>query len=163
MPDGPADQWFGFLAALETTCPACSGTGQVRSEAWQAWHERAEELGRVALAAQRASGMRLDASGAVVRAPDDLPRRRRAYATGHSGGDAPTVMAAIERAIDEHERARPLEAEYVTCRTCAGGGLVLTPLGQRLVQFLKRHGLVTGPTSTPPQTPGTGGTIGGRA
>ncbi|SEG85626.1 hypothetical protein SAMN04489712_11848 [Thermomonospora echinospora] len=163
MPDDAdrlIDQWSRFLAALEADCPVCAGTGVVLSDAWQAWHERAGELSRVALAARRASGMRLDGNGAMVRVPDELPRRREP-AEGHPGADAPTVMAAVERAIDEHERARPAEAEHVPCRACAGCGLVLTPIGRRLAQLLHRHGFVTVPDATPP--PAAPGTNGGRA
>lgn len=164
MPDDAdrlVDQWSRFLAALEADCPVCAGTGIVLSEAWQAWHERAGELSRVAQAARRASGMRLDGSGAMVRAPGGPPHRHEP--AGHAGADAPTVMAAVERAIDEHERARPAGAEHVPCETCAGGGLVLTPIGRRLTRFLLRHGFAAGPDATPPPAaPGTGGTNGGR-
>jgi hypothetical protein len=155
------DQWSRFLSALETDCPACTGTGIVLSGAWQSWYERAGELSRVALAARRASGMRLD-GGAMTRVPDEPPRRRE-HTEGHRGADAPTVMAAVERAIDEHERARPSEAEHVPCEACAGGGLVLTPIGRRLTRILLQHGLVTGPDATPPPAAHrTGGTNGGR-
>ncbi|MBA9003292.1 MULTISPECIES: hypothetical protein [Thermomonospora] len=119
-------EWARLLAALETDCPRCAGAGQVYSEAWQAWHERAGELSRVAQAAWRASGMRRPPPGE------------------QQGGDAPTVLATIERAIEEHERTRPEEAEHITCGTCGGTGLVPTEAGLRLADVLRRHGFRTG-------------------
>jgi hypothetical protein len=146
MPDD--NQWVRFLAALEDDCPMCAGSGSIVSEAWAAWRERAGELNRVAQAARRASGMRLNSNGAMVRAPSGH---------GHAATEAPNVMAAIERAIDEHERARPMEAERVPCRRCAGGGRQLSAVGRQLAVILVRHGfLAAGPELIPPN-PGRAG------
>ncbi|GAA4146710.1 hypothetical protein [Actinomadura keratinilytica] len=123
-PDASAEQWARFLDALERACGECGGTGLVRSVRWRAWHERAGELVRVAQAAQRAA---------------DLSQAAQAP---HAETEVPTVVLAIERAIDEHMRTRPDEPEQQPCRTCRGTGRVLTGFGRRLAEVLARHGFV---------------------
>lgn len=120
----PVESWIRLLAALETDCTVCGGTGRVLSKIWQEWRERAEELTRVAQAAQRAVGLR--------------PDQRARTPASHS----PKVMAAIERALIEHERSRPAGPEQVPCESCRGCGKMLTGMGERVADLLSRHGFV---------------------
>lgn len=72
-----------------------------------------------------------------------------------------TMPDDTDRLVDQWSRF--LTALETDCPVCAGGGLVPTPLGRRLTQFLLRHGFVTGPdVAPPPPAPGAGGTNGGR-
>jgi hypothetical protein len=111
------ETWIRLLAVMEAGCPACRGSGRVLAKPWLDWRERAEELTRVAQAARRAVGMR-------------------------SPADSPNVMAAIERAVVDHERARPHGPEQVACEHCRGYGKVLTGIGERVADMLCRHGFV---------------------
>nr|BFE36691.1 hypothetical protein GCM10010200_089420 [Actinomadura rugatobispora] len=61
---------------------------------------------------------------------------------GEGHGGAPAVVAAIDRAIDDHVRARPPGPEQVACEACEGCGRALTAAGVGLTEFLARHGLV---------------------
>jgi hypothetical protein len=117
---GSDEQWTRFLAALEADCTECGGAGKVRSGRWQAWYERASELIRVAQVAHRAADL------------------------SHAEVQVPTVVVAIERAIDQHMQGRPDEPENLSCAACRGTGRVLTGLGLRLSEFLSRHGFVRG-------------------
>ncbi|MBX6769197.1 MAG: hypothetical protein IRY90_18945 [Actinomadura rubrobrunea] len=125
--DPSAEQWVRFLAALECECGECDGTGQVRSAEWRAWHERANELFRVAQAAHRAA---------------DLSHASQGGQGQHPEAEVPTVVMAVERAINEHMRARPDEPEQMPCQACRGTGRVLSAVGLQLVELLARHGFV---------------------
>jgi hypothetical protein len=52
------------------------------------------------------------------------------------------IVSALDRAINEHIRAKPTGPEVVACPECGGGGRALTEAGVRFTQFLARHGLV---------------------
>ncbi|NDU75234.1 hypothetical protein GWI34_21785 [Actinomadura sp. DSM 109109] len=119
-----------FLEALEDDCAACGGTGSVPNEHWLAWHRRAGELVAVAQAARRAHELR-PARGA---APIAVPER--------AAVDEPAIVAAVERAIDDHMSARPDEPESEPCAACGGHGRELTPAGRQLAEMLARHGFV---------------------
>ncbi|WP_433324678.1 hypothetical protein [Spirillospora sp. CA-294931] len=122
--DGGPDR---FLAGLEDDCARCGGSGRVVNDAWRAWHERADELVRVAQAVRRA---------AELNAPD------RENAARQCQEHEPEIVRAIDRTIDDHVRARPADPERVGCAACRGSGRVLSPAGLRLVEFLRRHGFV---------------------
>lgn len=127
---GPADPWAPFLAALETGCGTCGGTGSVVREQWRTWYRQADELVRVAQAARRAAEM----------TPDKAPHQDFSYGSVRLGPAEPSIVAAIDRAIDDHMRARPEGPEETVCATCRGSGAVLTPAGRRLAEILARHG-----------------------
>lgn len=123
---GSGDRWARLVAALEDDCAACRGTGRTPNPRWLAWHQRAGELVAVAQAARRAHELRAVAPGA---------------AAGGAPGE-PGIVAAVDRAIDDHMRARPAEPEEETCGTCAGMGKELTAAGRLLTDLLVRHGFV---------------------
>lgn len=141
--------WERLLAALEGDCPACGGTGRLINGAWQEWYERSNELIRVAQVARRAAG---------------LPPDRRVTINSDTGGfprldptlgapvEAPAVVVAAERAIDEHQIARPHEPEQVTCVTCEGHGRALTVVGEQVAEVFTRHGFLRKPP--PSRQPG---------
>lgn len=132
MTGDAAEPWARFLAALETGCGTCGGTGGVVREEWRAWHRQADELVRVAQAARRAADM----------APEKAPHQEP-VTLGPAGPAAePSIVAAIDRAIDDHMRARPQGPEEEMCGACRGSGVVLTPTGRRLGEILARHGFV---------------------
>ncbi|HEY8480291.1 MAG TPA: hypothetical protein VIL71_10715 [Spirillospora sp.] len=141
---GPADPWARFLDALETGCGTCGGTGSVMREQWRTWHRQADELTRVAQAARMAADMTPE--NAPHQPAWNGPARPGAPGQGAGGagtsGTEPTIVAAIERAIEEHMRSRPEGPEEERCGTCHGSGRVLTPTGHRLVELLARHGFV---------------------
>lgn len=107
----------------------------MRNPQWQEWHRRAGELIAVAQAARRADDLRTAARGAERGARPDGP------APSAAEGE-PAIVAAVERAIDDHMRARPPELERETCKACGGTGRELTPLGQQIAETLVRHGFV---------------------
>ncbi|XRQ05283.1 hypothetical protein ACN3XK_53325 [Actinomadura welshii] len=142
---GPPDPWVRFLAALETGCGTCGGTGTLLREQWRAWYRQADELVRVAQAARRAADMN----------PDKAPHQGAPGGPGAPGapggpvrvgppgpGAEPSIVAAVDRAIDDHMRARPEGPEEEACAACRGSGMVLTPTGRRLAEILARHGFV---------------------
>jgi hypothetical protein len=94
------------------------------------WHRRAGELVAVAQAARRAHDLR-PAPGAVPVTVPDLPM-----------AGEPAIVTAVERAIDDHMRARPAEPEEDTCAACRGLGRELTAAGRRFTELLARHGFV---------------------
>ncbi|WP_395958743.1 hypothetical protein [Actinomadura sp. 6N118] len=130
--NGQVAQWSRFLDALETACVTCGGQGDVTSHSWRAWYERAEELARVAEAARRAAGLRTGGGGNGFRpeAPPDT-------AVG-----APSIVAAVERAMNEHDAAQPVGSRQVPCPDCGGTGRALSPVGLRLAEILTHHGFV---------------------
>ncbi|MEO3824672.1 hypothetical protein [Actinomadura sp. B10D3] len=132
---GGAAQWARLLDGLETDCGTCGGTGTTPNERWVEWHRRAGELVAVAQAARRAHELR-PAHGAVPVTVPDLPL-----------AGEPAIVTAVERAIDDHMRARPAEPEEDTCPACRGLGRELTAAGRELADLLARHGFVrrTGP------------------
>lgn len=136
-----AAEWAGLLAALERECGNCGGTGRLYSGAWRAWFERSGELVRVAQAARRAAGLQPDRR--VTMAGEDTGTFRL-LDPALAGSEAPMIVAAAERAIDEHEAARPHEPERAMCRACEGRGSTLTPAGERLADLLTRHGFPRG-------------------
>ncbi|TDC69922.1 hypothetical protein E1200_06945 [Actinomadura sp. GC306] len=123
---GPGDPWAPFLAALETGCGTCGGTGGVVREEWRTWYRQADELVRVAQAARRAAEM--------------APHQDVSYGPVGLGPAEPSIVAAIDRAIDDHMRARPDVPEEAACETCRGTGMILTHTGRRLAEILARHG-----------------------
>ncbi|MFS2295412.1 MAG: hypothetical protein FWJ90_22390 [Actinomadura sp.] len=138
MTGDAAEPWTPFLAALETGCGTCGGTGGIVREEWRNWHRQADELVRVAQAARRVADM----------APENAPHqeaRTGPFTPGPAGPVAePSIVAAIDRAIDDHMRARPQGPEEEVCGACRGSGVVLTPAGHRLAELLARHGFVRG-------------------
>ncbi|MFA1542833.1 hypothetical protein [Actinomadura monticuli] len=132
---GGGDRWARLPAALEDDCGTCGGTGRTPNPRWQAWHRRAGELVAVAQAARRAHELRAVAPGAAGGAPGGAPG-----APGEPG--EPAIVAAVDRAIDDHMRARPAEPEEETCAACKGMGRELTSAGRLLADLLVRHGFV---------------------
>ncbi|MGP4021920.1 hypothetical protein [Actinomadura sp. 3N407] len=133
---GPADPWARFLAALETGCGTCGGTGKTVREQWRMWHRQADELVRVAQAARRAADLNPDTTAyqSVPHGPGEQ---------GPAGPPAePSIVAAIDRAIDDHMKARPQGPEEETCQACHGCGTLLTATGRHLADLLARHGFV---------------------
>lgn len=124
-----ADRWTRLLEALEDDCAECGGTGRTPSAQWRAWHQRACELIAVAQAARRAHELRPALTSGV---PDTAP----------DGIAGPAIVTAVERAIDDHMKARPSEPEERTCGACEGTGRQLTPAGRLLTDLLTRHGFV---------------------
>ena len=57
-------------------------------------------------------------------------------------GPPAAIVSALDRAINEHIRARPTGPEVVPCEECRGTGRTLSEAGVGLTQFLKRYGLV---------------------
>ncbi|WP_339154689.1 hypothetical protein [Actinomadura luteofluorescens] len=120
-----------LLEALEDDCAECGGTGSTPNGQWLAWHRRAGELIAVAQAARRAHELR-----PVPGAPPAAPP---AAAPEHA---EPAIVTAVERAIDDHMRARPDEPEEERCAACRGLGKELTPAGRQFAEVLARHGFV---------------------
>jgi len=119
-----------LLEALEDDCAVCGGTGSTPNEQWLAWHRRAGELIAVAQAARRAHVLRPAPGAPPVAAPE------------HAADAEPTIVTAVERAIDDHMRARPDEPEEERCAACRGLGKELTPAGRQFAEVLARHGFV---------------------
>ncbi|RFS83206.1 hypothetical protein D0T12_23935 [Actinomadura spongiicola] len=115
------DGWLRFLTELEDDCPACHGTGRTANARWRAWHQRAHELIAVAEAAHRANEL------------TPVP---------HTTPDGPAIVTAVERAIEDHMRARPADPEETPCGTCHGIGRQLTPAGRMFTDLLTRHGFI---------------------
>lgn len=132
---GSADPWVRFLSALETGCEMCGGTGSTLREQWRMWYRQADELVRVAQAARRATDINPDMNPHNV--PDGLVR------PGPAGTAAePSIVAAVDRAIDDHMKARPHGPEEEPCGACHGCGTRLTAAGRHLADLLARHGFV---------------------
>ncbi|NKZ07474.1 hypothetical protein [Actinomadura latina] len=128
-PSGSGDRWARLLAALEDDCAACGGTGRTPNPRWLAWHRRAAELVAVAQAARRAHELRAVAPGP-------------ASGGARSAPGEPGIVAAVDRAIDDHMAARPAEPEEDTCAACGGMGRELTAAGRQLAELLARYGFV---------------------
>ena len=126
-----ADPWVRFLAALETECGACGGTGRTVRAQWRAWYRQADELVRVAQAARRATDLNT--------APDVF-----AVPAGPGACDPaePSIVTAVDRAIDDHMKARPQCSEEQSCESCRGSGMLLTAAGRHLADLLTRHGFL---------------------
>jgi hypothetical protein len=62
--------------------------------------------------------------------------------TAQQAGPPAAIVSALDRAINDHIRARPTGPELVPCTECHGSGRALTEAGKGLTQFLARHGLV---------------------
>ncbi|MEU8797319.1 hypothetical protein [Spirillospora sp. NPDC048819] len=158
---GSADPWVRFLAALETGCGTCGGTGKTVREEWRLWHRQADELVRVAQAARRAADLNPDTTayqhvphgpgghGPGGQAPGGQAPGGQAPGGQAPGGQGPagpaaepSIVAAIDRAIDDHMKARPQGPEEETCRACRGCGTLLTAAGHHLADLLARHGFV---------------------
>lgn len=122
----------GFLSrlldALEDDCAVCGGTGRTPDGQWLAWHRRAGELIAVAQAARRAHELRPAGPPGVPPAPEAVAE--------------PAIVTAVERAIDDHMRARPDGPEEERCAACRGLGKQLTPAGRQFAEVLARHGFV---------------------
>ncbi len=127
-----------LLEALEDDCAECGGTGSTPNERWLAWHRRAGELIAVAQAARRAHEWR-PAPGAPPGAP---PGAAPVAAPERPAAAEPAIVTAVERAIDDHMKARPSEPEKERCAACRGLGRELTPAGRQLAEMLARHGFV---------------------
>ncbi|TDD88512.1 hypothetical protein E1293_06415 [Actinomadura darangshiensis] len=125
-----------LLAELEADCSLCGGTGTTPNERWLEWHRRAGELVAVAQAARRAHELRPAPAPAAV-APVTAPDR--------VAGAEPAIVAAVERAIDDHMQARPSEPEEDRCAACQGLGRELTAAGRQFAELLARHGFVRRP------------------
>lgn len=106
------------------------GTGSTPNEQWLAWHRRAGELIAVAQAARRAHVLRPAPGAPPVAAPE------------RAADAEPTIVTAVERAIDDHMKARPDEPEEERCAACRGLGKELTPAGRQFAEVLARHGFV---------------------
>ncbi|WP_433473519.1 hypothetical protein ACQPZP_32550 [Spirillospora sp. CA-142024] len=126
---GGAGQWARLLQALEDDCSVCGGTGSTPNERWLEWHRRAGELIAVAQAARRAHELRPTPGSAPVTVPE------RATAE-------PAIVTAVERAIDDHMKARPSAPEKDRCEACRGMGKQLTAAGRQFTDLLARHGFV---------------------
>ncbi|MFI0485800.1 hypothetical protein [Actinomadura sp. 9N215] len=124
--DDAAGHLLRLLEALECDCAECAGTGRTRNAQWREWHQRATELIAVAEAAHRAYELR------PAQVPDTIP----------DGIGGPAVVAVVERAIEDHMKARPAEPEETACDACRGTGRQLTPAGHVFVDLLARHGFV---------------------
>lgn len=147
-----AAHWERLLAALEGDCANCGGTGRVVNSAWQVWYARSNELTRVAQVARRAAGLPPEHRVTITTDTGGFPRIDPAVAPQV---EAPAVVVAAERAIDEHQNTRPHEPEQMTCAACEGYGRVLTVIGSQVADLLARHGFLrrppSGPTPAPPQ------------
>ncbi|WP_165966875.1 hypothetical protein [Actinomadura sp. 7K507] len=128
---GEAAPWARFLAALETGCGTCGGRGRTVPAQWRTWYRQADELVRVAQAARRATDLN-PAPAISDGSPGPDP----------AGPAEPSIVAAIDRAIDDHMKARPQSPEEEPCETCHGSGTLLTPAGRDLAALLTRHGFL---------------------
>ncbi|WP_396445031.1 hypothetical protein [Actinomadura sp.] len=133
-PSGSGDRPALLPAALEADCAACGGTGRTPNPRWLAWHRRAAELVAVAQAARRAHELRVVAPGP--------PSGGAPAPTQPDASAEPAIVAAVDRAIEDHMRARPAEPEEDDCAACAGMGRELTAAGRQLTELLVRHGFV---------------------
>jgi hypothetical protein len=130
-----ADLWLRLVETFEDDCRSCGGKGQRRNAQWQEWQRRAGELIAVAQAARRADDLRVSTRG------NERGARPNGLAPSGTEGE-PAIVAAVERAIDDHMRARPPEPEEEACEACRGTGKELTPVGRRVAEMLVRHGFV---------------------
>ncbi|TDC57171.1 hypothetical protein E1281_05915 [Actinomadura sp. KC345] len=128
---GEADPWARFLTALETGCGTCGGRGRTVRAQWRAWYRQADELVRVAQAARRATDLNPAA---------DLVNGFAG--PGFADPAEPSIVTAVDRAIDDHMKARPQCPEEEPCETCHGSGMLLTAAGHRLADLLTRHGFL---------------------
>ncbi|MEV3927308.1 hypothetical protein [Actinomadura coerulea] len=135
-----------LLEALEDDCAVCGGTGTTPNEGWLAWHRRAGELIAVAQAARRAHELR-PVPGAPPAAAPERPAAapERPVPAPERPAAEPAIVTAVERAIDDHMRARPDEPEEERCAACGGLGKELTPAGRQFTEALTRHGFVREP------------------
>jgi hypothetical protein len=133
-----------LVGALEEDCGVCGGTGRTRSAQWQDWELRAGELIAVAQAARRAdqlhvpagieaAGNRAFGNGAVENGAADPASR---------SSEQVTILAVIDRAIEDHMNARPRGPQEEACAACGGIGKRLSAAGRLLADVLVRHGFV---------------------
>ncbi|WUI01720.1 hypothetical protein OHR68_07845 [Spirillospora sp. NBC_00431] len=134
--DDAADHLLRLLDALESDCAGCAGTGRTPNAQWREWHQRATELIAVAEAAHRAHEYRAHEYRAYELRPAQVPD------TVPDGIGGPAVVAVVERAIEDHMKARPAEPEETVCDACRGTGRQLTPAGHLFIDLLERHGFV---------------------
>ncbi|MEU9022716.1 hypothetical protein [Actinomadura sp. NPDC048394] len=129
-----ADAAVRLIEALEEDCGACAGAGRTRSEQWQDWELRAGELIAVAQAARRADEMHAPAGAGNA--------GNNGSTSASRSSEQVTILAVIDRAIEDHMKARPLEPQENDCSACGGSGKKLSPVGRLLAEMLMRHGFV---------------------
>jgi hypothetical protein len=78
----------------------------------------------------------------VPRRPPTGPQPTVPIAAARPPEPPAAIVSALDRAINEHIRAKPTGPEVVVCQECGGGGRALTEAGVRFTRFLARHGLV---------------------